>query len=95
MQAKVGTRGHQLLGCHYERNAEVDVLAMEKNICKKVKMVYAWVNAVEKVEQPLTGDKRKRLILSPGRPHGWYDIENYRRLVTKSIACVSHAYQHL
>lgn len=87
-------RGHQLLGCHYG-NAEVDVLAMEKNICKKVKMIYAGVNAVEKVEQPLTGDKHKRSILSRTRPHAWYDIENYRRLVTKSIACVSHAYQHL
>lgn len=64
---------------------------MEKNICKKVKMIYAGANAVEKVEQPWTGDRRKRSIFSRGKSHGWYDIENYRRLVTKSIACVSHA----
>lgn len=67
------------------------MLAMEKNICKKVKMVYAVVNAVDKVEQPLKGDECKRSALSQGEPHGWYEIECYRRLVTKSIACVSHA----
>jgi hypothetical protein len=95
LQAKVETQGHQLLEYHYERSAEVDVLAVEKNICKKVKMVYAGVNAVDKIEQLLTEDERKRSILSRGGPYGWHDIENYRRLATRSIACVSHAYKHI
>lgn len=59
----MGTQGHQPLWYHYERCGEVDVLAAEKNICKKVKMVYVGVNSVDKVEQPLTGDECKRTIL--------------------------------
>lgn len=84
------TQDHQPLGYQYERSAEVDMLAVGQNICKKVKMICAGVNAVDKVEQPLTGGECKRPVPSQGEPHGWYEIEYYRRLVTKSIACVFH-----
>jgi hypothetical protein len=90
LQAKMKTQDHQPLGYHYERSAEVDMLAVGQNICKKVKMICAGVNAVDKVERPLTGGECKRPVPSQGEPHGWYEIEYYRRLVTKSIACVFH-----
>ena len=65
---------------------------MESNIDKRVRIVYAGVNVNDKIGQRLKGECERSILLQGG-PHDWRDVECYRRLATKSIACVSHTLQ--